>query len=237
MEMDKFLDRLYEHLSDDDKSLFNKSISNDDFVNMVGLSTMKMATMVSLGFVDAQEFVSIHKEIQAGSPHLHWFQNNNGGAFGNDFEKYIISISQNIKKASKDLDHEYQRLSYDCWLDGIKIEVKAGRVQEPNMGKNSTFIERAAFSYSDSHKGCKFGQIKPYLSNVFIFGIIFKDEIRIAVIPSSVVTEIPGYTNTHHRDSNDGSCDYKRSNESFYKQYLTTPDNIEQAIRSAALHQ
>ncbi|MGQ9642990.1 MAG: hypothetical protein ACUVT3_03940 [Ignavibacterium sp.] len=81
-----------------------------------------------------------------------------------------------------------------------------------------------------------FQQLKPQYCDVFIWVIVYRDDIVLWVMSSKEVLNNPNYSIGQHRGNkgNEGQLHIRRDNIHQFEKYELKGDNLEQAIRDAA---
>lgn len=137
-----------------------------------------------------------------------------------------------MKKPSKTLDATYGG-EYDFWLDGIKIEVKAGRTLDKNS--KEPWFKKALSTTSEKEFDIILEQIKPNCCDVVVFIAVFRNDILLWILNSKEVTQLPTYSAKQHRGNRDeGQFHIKQANIKTLDKYRFNGKNLKSAIKSAS---
>ncbi len=80
-----------------------------------------------------------------------------------------------------------------------------------------------------------FQQVKPKYCDVFVWIAVWRDTMKIWVIPSAEVENSNFYSKGQHRGNvGEGQLHIKHSNIAAFDKYLTEPSRVEEVIRKAA---
>ena len=126
-------------------------------------------------------------------------------------------------------------LEYDLWLDGITIEVKASRAVDSDS--DEPLYMKALSRQTKKRFLMNFQQLKPQCCDVFIWVAVFRDEIVLWIMNSDEVLSNPLYSKGQHRGNkgNEGQLHVKHDNVHLLDEFELKDDNIEKAIRDAAI--
>lgn len=212
------------NIIEDDKSIF----PFNEYEHLI-------CNMIKSGGLTFEQYLEIRSEYLSENPNLWIFEISAPRGFGENFaQTYIQGKCSKIKKASKKLDINYHG-QYDLWLEDIKIEVKASRAVDSNSEEP---LYMKALSYNTKkHFLMNFQQLKPQYCDVFIWVAVFRDEIIIWVMSSKEVSQHPLYSKGQHRGNigNEGQLHIKHDNINQLDSFILKDDNLENAIRKAAL--
>lgn len=138
-----------------------------------------------------------------------------------------------LERPTRKLDAEYSG-QYDFFLaPDIRIEVKASMAVE--YQNDEPLYIKALSSTSEKKFDMNFQQIKPACCDVFVWVAAWRDTIRYWVIPSHDVEHHANYSPGQHRGNvGEGQLHLKRDNIHDFDEYLTSPTDLERAIRQAA---
>jgi len=194
-----------------------------------------ICNLIDRGGLSYEQYIEIRTEYISENPNLWIFEIAAPRGFGEGFaQTYVQGKCSKLKKASKKNDPKYSG-EYDLWLDGISIEVKASRAvdsasEEPLYMKALSRNSKRTFLMN-------FQQLKPQCCDVFIWVAVFRDEIVLWIMNSQEVLNNPLFSKGQHRGNkgNEGQLHVKHTNVHLLEQYELKGDNIEQAIREAAV--
>lgn len=181
------------------------------------------------------KYIEIRNEYICENPNLWIFEISAPRGFGEGFaQTYVQAKSVNLKKASKKLDQKYSG-QYDLWLDGITIEVKASRAVDADS--DEPLYMKALARKSKKNLLMNFQQLKPQCCDVFIWVAVFRDEIVLWIMNSKEVLAHSHFSKGQHRGNsgNEGQLHIKRDNIHLFDKYEFVDNDVEAAIRSAAL--
>ena len=147
---------------------------------------------------------------------------------------FLKQLVPNLQRPSKVLHAEYQGGEYDFFLaPDIRIEVKASRAVD---AKSSLPLYQKALA-SDSTKPfvMNFQQVKPKYCDVFVWIAVWRDTMKIWIIPSFEVENSNFYSKRQHRGNvGENQLHIKHSNIAMFDKYLTEPSKVEKAIKKAS---
>jgi hypothetical protein len=191
-----------------------------------------ICNLINKGGLSYKQYIEIRSEYISKNPNLWIFEISAPRTFGENFaQTYIQGKCSKLKKPSKLLDPNYSG-QYDFWLDGITIEVKASRAVDRDS--DDPLYMKALSRDTKKRFLMNFQQLKPDCCKVFIWVAVFRDEIVLWVISSKDVQNNPSYS-SQHRGGIEGQIMITNDNVHLIKKYELHDDNLEQAIRSAAL--
>jgi len=147
---------------------------------------------------------------------------------------FIKLLVPNLQRPSNKLHTEYIGRDYDFFLaPDIRIEVKASRAV--NAKSNLPLYQKALASDSDKPFVMNFQQVKPKYCDVFVWIAVWRDMMRIWVIPSSEVENSRFYSKGQHRGNvGEGQLHIKHNNIAMFDKYLTEPSKVEESIKKAS---
>ncbi|GHT57135.1 hypothetical protein AGMMS49982_24160 [Bacteroidia bacterium] len=155
-----------------------------------------------------------------------------GKTFGGTMELYFQAMCSDLKKPSKALDASYGG-EYDFWLDGIKIEVKAGRTLDKDS--KEPWFKKALSLNTAKNFDVILEQIKPNCCDVVVFIAAFRNDILLWILNSKEVVELPTYSAKQHRgNTGEGQFHIKQANIKLLDKYKFTGKNLKLAIETAA---
>lgn len=182
-----------------------------------------------------EQYIEIRTEYINQNPNLWIYEISAPRGFGEGFaQTYVQAKSSKLKKATKKLHGEYVG-QYDLWLDGITIEVKASRAVDAES--DAPLYMKALSRNSTKNLLMNFQQLKPQCCDVFVWVAVFRDEIVLWIMNSNEVLTNPLYSPGQHRGNsgNEGQLHVKHDNIHLLKMYELKDDDIEKAIRDAAV--
>jgi hypothetical protein len=150
---------------------------------------------------------------------------------------YIKSFSKEFITPSSILDNNFTG-EYDLILPyqekNIKIEVKSSRATDISKNKKSEPpVTKALKKYTELPFNMNFQQIKPDCCDIFVFIIVWVDEIDILVLSSNDVKNHTSYNDKQHRYSVDeGQLHIKQKNLEEMYEFLVEPENLLRTIKS-----
>lgn len=191
-----------------------------------------ICNLINRGGLTYEQYIEIRTEYISENPNLWIFEISAPRGFGESFaQTYIQGKSSKLRKPSKALDENYAG-QYDLWLDGITIEVKASRAVDRDS--DEPLYMKALSRDTKKRFLMNFQQLKPDCCQVFIWLAVFRDEIVLWIISSKDVARNPSYS-SQHRGGIEGQVMITNENVHLLRQYELKDDNIELAIRNAAL--
>lgn len=179
------------------------------------------------------QYLNIRSEYLRLNPNLWIFEISAPRGFGEGFaQTYVGAMCNELQRPSKKLDPSYNG-EYDFWLDGIKIEVKASRAVDRDSDEP---LYMKALS-SDTDKGflMNFQQLKPTCCDVFVWLAVFRNEIIVWVINSTIVLNHPLFPKGQHRGNhgNEGQMHITNENISQLASYKLQSNDLKAAIIKA----
>lgn len=149
-------------------------------------------------------------------------------------QSFLKQLVPNLQRPSKTLHADYKGGEYDFFLaPDIRIEVKASRAVDAKS--SLPLYQKALSSDSDKTFVMNFQQVKPKYCDVFIWIAVWRDTMRIWVIPSAEVENNSFYSKGQHRGNvGEGQLHIKHSNITAFDKYLVEPSKIEEAIVKAS---
>jgi len=165
-------------------------------------------------------------------PNIFWYTVA-GKTFGSEMEKRVLGLHSDFQKPDKAIDPEAYRY-YDLVVlhndTQIKVEVKASRCMDAN---NSSYnqVKRALSVETQAAFDMNFQQIKPRFCDVFVFVILWLDDIRYVVLSSDEVRHSKYYSDKQHKGNiGEGQLHITDSNIHEFGQYEVKPENLKPAI-------
>ncbi|KAI93774.1 AseI [Rhodomicrobium udaipurense JA643] len=193
-----------------------------------------LALMMSGSGLTFAQYLEIRTEYVSQNPNLWIFEISAPRGFGEKFaQTYVFGKCPKLKIPSKKLHAQYVG-DYDCWLDGIRIEVKASRAVDSESAEP---LYMKALSRSSTRPFLmNFQQLKPQCCDVFIWVAVFRDEIVLWVMASSDVRDNSAYSRGQHRGNsgNEGQLHINQDNVGMLTPYELKDGDLEAAIRAAA---
>lgn len=194
-----------------------------------------ICTLIERGGLTFEQYIEIRSEYISENPNLWIFEISAPRGFGERFaQTYVHGKCSKLKMPSKKLDPNYVG-EYDLWLDGITIEVKASRAVDSDS-EEPLYVKALARNTKKKFL-MNFQQLKPQCCDVFIWVAVFRDEIVLWVMNSNEVVNNPFYSKGQHRGNkgNEGQLHIKHDNIDVLSEYELKDDNLEDAIRKAAI--
>ena len=112
-------------------------------------------------------------------------------------QEHLKSLDPRLQTASRVLDPEFSG-AYDLWVNGARIEVKAGRAIRKTGKKELADIVRRALRHGEPGTfWMNFQQLKPDYCDVFVFIGVWVDRIRYWVLSPHDAASNPYYSHQH----------------------------------------
>lgn len=187
--------------------------------------------------ISIQEYKVILSDYDKRNPYLFLFEKFGVALENWILEEILINKFPSLKKPSLQLDANYKKRKYDLFLaPNIKIEVKTSRAVKHRS--KSSFYEKALPLKSPDNFDMNFQQLKPDFCDVFLFTLIWRDEIEFLVLKSSEIKAEKDYSGKQHgggeKQYEEGQLHIKRNNiEVFREKYSSSQDEIEVKIKEA----
>ena len=186
--------------------------------------------LISQNIIDLPKYLEIREDYLIRNKFLYIFEISAPRVFGTWGERHLLEKEPQLNKPSKKFDPEYNG-EYDLWMDGIKIEVKASRAvnaNKPTLG----MVEKALNFSSEIEFNMNFQQLKPKMTDVFVWIGIWTDEIKYWVMSSSEVKNNKYFSNGQHRgNTGEGQLWITQSNINDFDMYLTKSDQLLKKIK------
>jgi len=197
-----------------------------------------LASMIENGGMTYDDYRNIRQEYLDMNPYLWLFEISAPRTFGEKFGQTLLqSMNKNLKTPSSKLDPDYHG-QYDLWLDGIKVEVKASRVNDRDS--DEPLYKKALSSNTKKHFLMNFQQLKPQCCDVFVWIAVYRDDTTIWVMNSEEVINHKDFSVGQHRGNkgNEGQLHITDGNiRSLDKYKFDKESNIEDSIKAAAARQ
>jgi hypothetical protein len=209
---------------DDDRSIF----PFNEYEHLI-------CNLIERGGLTYEQYIDIRTEYISANPNLWVFEISAPRGFGEKFaQTFVQGMCSKLKSPNKKLDPNYSG-DYDLWLDGIRIEVKASRAVDSDS--EEPLYMKALSRNTTKNFLMNFQQLKPQCCDVFIWVAVFRDQIVLWVMSSKEVLENPSYSKGQHRGNkgNEGQLHIRQDNIHQFEKYELKGDNLEQAIRDAAM--
>lgn len=137
-------------------------------------------------------------------------------------EEHIKDIDERFHSASKKFDPKFDG-EYDLWIDGIKVEVKACRAIHTK--EKGSMVSKALQYGSTDPIWMNFQQLKPEMTDVFIFIGVWIDRILYWVLSRDDAKNNP-YFSPQHRGGKEYQIGIKQNNIDEFDIYLTSAEEI-----------
>lgn len=236
MELTELKKKIISYFSRKDEELEKllETIENDESVFPFNEYEHLLTNFISNGDMKYDDYLKVRYEYIRKNPNLYIFEITSPRAFGERFaETYIKGKCSKLQKPDKNLDPKFNG-EYDLWLDGIKIEVKASRVQDSSAGKETPLYMKALSRNTDSSFLMNFQQLKPSICHVFVWLAVFRDQIVIWVMSSSEVENHQLFSHGQHRgNQGEGQLHIKNDNIHLFNEFELKDDDIEKEIKKA----
>jgi len=150
--------------------------------------------------------------------------------FGTWCEENVKSLSKNFVDPYK-VDAKYDGSSYDtAYIYGnryAKVEIKGSRARKIT---NSYSLEDKMATPDDEYE-VEFLQIKPYCADIFIFIVVWKNDIRYYALLSGGVKKLKGYSPRQHRgNENEGQIHFTNKTIKELAPYEFRPEEIDEVM-------
>ena len=183
-----------------------KTLMNGKNVYPFSIEGDLLAYYLSIGEISYKEYLQIKSEYHQRNKYLDLFDmapRTYGQTWGethilNLFPEFTKATKENLRKLYPAFDGEF-----DLWLDGIRIEVKACRANNPNgvggLSGRAYLRSEAIASKFQYH----YQQLKPSCCDVFIWIGTCRDELIYWVLTSEELRKT-GELKPQHRNENTG---------------------------------
>jgi hypothetical protein len=221
--------------SDQDLKIVLEMVENDHSIFPFNEYEHLICNLIEKRGLTFQQYSDIRFEYVAANPNLWIFEISAPRGFGEKFaQTYVQGKCSKLKNPNKKLDSKYSG-DYDLWLDGIRIEVKASRAVDSDS--DDPLYMKALSRNTQKNFLMNFQQLKPQHCDVFIWVAVYRDEIVIWVMSSKEVLENPFYSKGQHRGNkgNEGQLHIRQDNITSLARYELKDDDLEKAIRLAAI--
>jgi len=205
-----YLDDLIQSLSSEDRSLLGARLRGLISVFPFNEYEYILTFLVDRQIIRFQEYEKLRNEYISANPYLGLFELA-PRIFGDLWcRQHLMDLDSRFQHPKKSLDPDYQPGQYDLWCEGHRIEIKAARAIDTK--KRGALVSKALRRSSPRPFWMNFQQIKPDMSDVFIFIGVWVDEIAYWVMSAEEVR-----TNKYLSHQHRGGIEY---------QIGITPDNI-----------
>ena len=221
--------------SEEDLSLVLQLVEDDRSIYPFNEYEHLICNLINKRGLTFDQYIEIRNEYINENPNLWIFEISAPRGFGEGFaQTYVQGKSVNLKKPSKKLDPKYSG-EYDLWLDGITIEVKASRAVDADS--DEPLYMKALARKSKKNLLMNYQQLKPQCCDVFIWVAVFRDEIVLWIMSSNEVLTHSHFSKGQHRGNsgNEGQLHIKRDNIHLFDKFELIDNDIEAAIRNAAV--
>lgn len=218
-----YLDELIQKTSCN-KEIIEK-IKEEKSIYPFSVENKLLVYLVSIGEISYEEYDRQKIEYYERNKYLDLFDmapRTYGQTWG---ENHILERCHGFMKATKkNLKNIYPNFNgeFDLWLDGIRVEVKACRANDPD-GKGG--LSSRAYSHGEAREKnfeYHYQQLKPSCCDVFIWIATCRDELIYWVLSSDEVRNAEGLC-PQHRNENTGAKD----REIFEGQIWMTEEQLE----------
>lgn len=146
------------------------------------------------GILNLDEYYQMRQNYIDRNLNLYLFEISAPRGFGELWaQSFLKQIVPNLQRPSKTLHSEYQGGEYDFFLaPDIRIEVKASRAVDAKS--NLPLYQKALASGSTKPFVMNFQQVKPNYCDVFVWIAVWRDAMKIWVIPSAEVENSSFYS-------------------------------------------
>jgi hypothetical protein len=193
-----------------------------------------LAHLLAAGKLSLEEYFQMRQSYLDRNLNLYLFEISAPRGFGELWaQAFLKQLVPDLQKPSRLLHAAYEGGEYDFFLvPNIRIEVKASRAVDAKS--KLPLYQKALASDSTKPFVMNFQQVKPKYCDVFVWIAVWRDVMKIWVIPSAEVENSGFYSKGQHRGNvGEGQLHIKHSNIAAFEKYLTEPSKVEDAIRKA----
>jgi hypothetical protein len=148
-------------------------------------------------------------------------------------QEHLKSLDPRFQSASKTLDPDFSG-AYDLWVDGAKVEVKAGRaIRKVGKKELTDIVARALRDGDPGTFWMNFQQLKPDYCDAFVFIGVWVDRIRYWVLSPAEAAGNPYYSH-QHRDGSEYQIGIKDHNLAEFEVYEVQGGNLVDVILEKA---
>ncbi|OIN96014.1 hypothetical protein AUJ66_07635 [Candidatus Desantisbacteria bacterium CG1_02_38_46] len=225
-ELDQHLLSWTKRLKQENQNLLNAALSSIKSAFPFNEYEHRIAFFLNRGVISFDEYKKLRDNYVGSNQYLELY----GLAprvFGDIWcKEHLIGIDQRFKEPSKKLDPKYDG-EYDLWLNGIKIEVKAGRATKT---KERGAVTSKAIPYkSEKPFWINMQQIKLDICDVFILIGVWTDRICYWVLSND---EVKNHSEISHQHR--GGIEYQigitERNVREFDKYLVEPTKLVDTI-------
>jgi len=141
-------------------------------------------------------------------------------------EQHLLAIDKRFQKASRDIDPAFKG-EYDLWIEGVKIEVKASRAI--NTKKRGPLVAKALRKNTTEPFWMNFQQIKHDICDVFVFIVVWVDEIEYWVLSNLEVKNHP-LSSRQHRGGIEYQIGFRNRTIDHFSHFKVAASDLAEAI-------
>lgn len=187
-----------------------ESIEKEKSIEPFSIESRLLAYLLSVGKINYEDYSALGKEFclrkQQQNKYLYLFDmapRTFGQTWGEQhiqklFPQFIKASVENLSSLYPQFDGEF-----DLWIDGIRVEVKACRANNPLTGGS---LSSRAYSHEEAQKSnfkYHYQQLKKSCCDVFIWIGVCKDDLLYWVLTGKEL-EKTGKLHSQHRNENTG---------------------------------
>lgn len=141
-------------------------------------------------------------------------------------EKHLMDLDSRFEKPSKTLDPAFDG-EYDLWIAGVRVEVKASRAI--NTKKQGPLPSKALRKGTEKPFWMNFQQLKLDLCDVFVFMVVWANEIEYYVLSNEAVKE-SRYLSKQHRGGIEYQIGFRNENLSGFDEFKVTASALPETV-------
>ncbi|MDR1792959.1 MAG: hypothetical protein LBR36_05915 [Bacteroidales bacterium] len=228
MELTELKDKIISSFIGNKKELLEilALVENDNAVFPFNEYEFLICNLIEKKGLTFQTYLKIREEYLRKNPNLYYFELV-GKGFGGIMESYIHGKCPELQISDDN--------KYDFKLNDIKIEIKAGRAVENNRPQNEPLVQKALARNTTKNFDIIIEQIKPDFCDVFVWVVVYRDDMDIWILSSKEVKNLKGYSDKQHAKSKGvGQFHIKPNNIKTLDKYKFKGKNLKRAIQNAA---
>lgn len=237
MELTELKGRIFDLFqgTEEEKQRLLDQFENDKSVFPFNEFEHLICSLLDLNGITFKDYDELRQEYIGKNPNLWIFEITAPRGFGEKFaQTYVKGLCPDFKNPNKSLDKNFDG-SYDFWMDGIRIEVKASRVTDKSRPDEPLYLKALSENTTASYD-MNFQQLKPQCCDVFVWLAVYRDSIKVWVMSSDEVANHKDFSKGQHRGNhgNEGQLHLTDNNISTFAEFeLRKDESLKNAVTNA----
>ena len=209
------LNRWIESLGDEQKDVLTARLEALFSVYPFNEYEYILSFLIDQEIITFEEYEQLRTNYVNENRHLNLFElapRTFGQGWG---EKHLMDLDEQFLKLTPTLDPNFEG-EYDLWIQGVRVEVKASRAT--NTKKKGPLASKALRRGTDEPFWMNFQQLKLDICDVFVFIVVWANEIEYWVLSND---EVKGneYLSPQHRGGIEYQIGFRNNNIAEFAQY------------------